>query len=431
MKQHTLLILFFAITLSFAIFAKGIFAFDTPISLREYNETVTVRIGNTFEKQLDAKALRHEAHLRTEIVQNPQKQTSFANSALCPFPLSACSAFTPQYQRLHYDTQYSFFVSQTTITDLTKKFSQQFNLDAKPMHLQVRDEYSTLFDPGYDGKRLLLLESANLLSEKLRESLTHHVSLEVQLPYEIIPISVPKSAKKLGILSLIGAGSSNFSGSSSDRIFNIRHALKNFQGRLLAPKEELSFVEILGPVEEETGYRPELVIRNNKTEPEFGGGICQVSTTLFRAAVRSGLEITARRNHSYPVKYYQPVGFDATVFVPRPDLKFRNNTDAYILLYSKIQGSTLTFEIYGTRDGRRVEVTTPIVTEKKEDGSLTTTFSQTVTASDGTILIQENFPSWYDNPENYPHPDDIIYSERPSGWSKREWKKYKEEHNSA
>ena len=110
---------------------------------------------------------------------------------------------------------------------------------------------------------------------------------------------------------------------------------------LIAPDEEFSFNRALGEVGPAQGYLPELVIKNNKTIPEYGGGVCQVSTTMFRAAVYSGLEVTERRPHAYPVKYYNPQGFDATVYSPSPDLKFKNNTGGWILIQTRIEGNNL------------------------------------------------------------------------------------------
>jgi vancomycin resistance protein YoaR len=172
------------------------------------------------------------------------------------------------------------------------------------------------------------------------------------------------------------------------------------------------------------------VIKNNKTEPEFGGGICQVSTTVFRVAINSGLEITARRNHAYPVSYYNPQGMDATVYVPRPDLRFINDTPGYILIQTKIEGTKLTFQFYGTDDGRKIEIIGPKILEKNPDGSMKATFTQKINDKDGQLVREDVFNSSYDSPDKYPHPlgpNDVL-TEKPKSWSDKEWKKYKKEH---
>jgi vancomycin resistance protein YoaR len=103
----------------------------------------------------------------------------------------------------------------------------------------------------------------------------------------------------------------------------------------------------------------ELVIKGDKTTPEYGGGLCQVGTTTFRVALNTGLPIIERRNHSYRVSYYEPAGTDATIYDPSPDLKFVNDTAGHILIQTKITGNTLRFEFWGTSDGRQVTQTKP------------------------------------------------------------------------
>ena len=114
-------------------------------------------------------------------------------------------------------------------------------------------------------------------------------------------------------------------------------------------------------VNEKTGYFQELVIKGNKTIPEYGGGLCQIGTTLFRAALASGLPITSRQNHSYRVVYYEPAGTDAAVYIPNPDVRFINNTNNYILIQVRIQKNLIYFDFWGTKDGRIASTTTPVV----------------------------------------------------------------------
>jgi vancomycin resistance protein YoaR len=188
-------------------------------------------------------------------------------------------------------------------------------------------------------------------------------------------------------------------------------------------------VDYLGEVDGEHGYLPELVIKNNRTEPEFGGGICQVSTTVFRAAIYSGMKITQRRNHAYPVKYYAPYGMDATVYIPKPDLAFVNNTPGAILVQSTIEGTELTFRFYGTKDGRSVAINGPHILQSNPDGSMKTVFSQLVTDASGDSLINDSFWSNYKSPSLFPHPgEETIYKEKPAGWSKKQWDEYKKIH---
>ena len=130
---------------------------------------------------------------------------------------------------------------------------------------------------------------------------------------------------------------------------------------LIKPGETFSAIKAIGTIDEENGFKKELVIKDNKTTPEFGGGLCQIGTTLFRAALGSGLPLAERRNHSYRVTYYEPAGTDATIYNPSPDLKFLNDTRGYVLIQTKIDGTKLIFEFWGKRDGRESSYTNPVI----------------------------------------------------------------------
>jgi len=131
----------------------------------------------------------------------------------------------------------------------------------------------------------------------------------------------------------------------------------------------ISFNNVLGDVSAFTGYKQAYVIMDGKTVLGDGGGVCQVSTTLFRALLSAGLPIVERRAHAYRVGYYEqgfPPGLDATVYSPTTDLKFTNDTPAHILIQPKIDTNNLSlvFEIYGTNDGRVATTTKPVITSQ-------------------------------------------------------------------
>lgn len=163
------------------------------------------------------------------------------------------------------------------------------------------------------------------------------------------------------IKEIIGTGSSRFSGSPANRRHNIKVGAEAVNGLLIKPGDEFSLVQALGEIDATTGYLPELVIKGNKTTPEYGGGLCQIGTTVFRAALASGLPITARRNHSYRVSYYEPAGTDATIYMPQPDLRFINDTGNYVLIQARIVQDDLYFDFWGVEDGRQVTTTTPTI----------------------------------------------------------------------
>jgi vancomycin resistance protein YoaR len=317
-------------------------------------------------------------------------------------------------------------IDQKTVLSFLEDLERQVNKDPEDAKFKMdENEKVSLFSLGSPGLKLDKEKSLQIILDYFENNIRDN-SLILSFT-EIAPTLSINSIDNLGITSLIGEGRSNFRGSPKNRIFNIQVATSRFDGVLIKPGEEFSFVKILGEVDGAHGYLPELVIKKDKTEPEFGGGICQVSTTAFRAAFNSGLKITARRNHAYPVQYYNPQGMDATVYIPKPDLRFLNNTPSYILIQTKIEETELVFKFYGTNDGRKVEIIGPKVIERKPDGSLKTTFSQKVYAQDGSLLIDDIFNSNYDSPNNYPHPGQVLTS-KPADWSEKEWTKYKKEH---
>ena len=119
----------------------------------------------------------------------------------------------------------------------------------------------------------------------------------------------------------------------------------------------------IGEVNEEGGFVKEYVIKEDRSVKELGGGLCQIATTLFRLALDSGLPITERVNHRYVVGYYGPC-LDATIYGPKPDLRFVNDTGNYILLQGRVEGDQVIFEFYGQKDDRKVEISEPVLSDE-------------------------------------------------------------------
>ncbi|MDI3496132.1 MAG: hypothetical protein PWQ35_153 [Patescibacteria group bacterium] len=209
---------------------------------------------------------------------------------------------------------------------------------------------------GKDGRELDL----ELSAENILNSLTTN-TWEAEIKTKVIRVEDFTSENDFSIKELIGVGHSNFAGSSANRRHNIKVGADAVHGMLIKPGEEFSLVNTLGEIDANSGYLPELVIKGDKTIPEYGGGLCQVATTLFRSALSSGLPITARRNHSYRVSYYEPAGMDAAVYDPWPDVRFVNDTNNYILIQSRIEGDDIYFDFWGTKDGREATTTTPVI----------------------------------------------------------------------
>jgi vancomycin resistance protein YoaR len=173
----------------------------------------------------------------------------------------------------------------------------------------------------------------------------------------------------LGLKDLIGTGTTDFTGSPANRVANIKNGVNLINGLLVQPGAEFSTVGALSPIDEAHGYVQGLVIVNNQTLPADGGGLCQVSTTLFRSILNAGLPITARTPHSYEVSYYQRgvgPGLDATIYDPKPDFKWVNDTGHVIFIQGVIKNMNLTFNLFGTSDGRTAVVTGPTLLSTTE-----------------------------------------------------------------
>lgn len=288
-------------------------------------------------------------------------------------------------------------LDENLIENYLGEISLSINIEPKNPVLTFKEDKIQIISPPKTGEVLNIKESAKTVQEKILEREEKiFLSLEKQLPK-----ITEEKIKELEIEILVGKGVSNFAGSPKNRIHNIKIGASKFNGVLIAPGEEFSFNKILGEVDAAQGYLPELVIKRGETVPEYGGGICQVSTTMFRAAVNSGMKITERHPHAYPVRYYSPQGFDATVYLPSPDLRFKNNTPGYILIQSKIEGTKLTFEFYGKDDKRKVIIKGPYVTWTKPDGSMGTILYQEVWKN-GKLFLKGTFKSSYKSPKLYP-----------------------------
>lgn len=215
--------------------------------------------------------------------------------------------------------------------------------------------------PAQNGRSIDVVATAQAVTAVLAGNSDSPIAV---ITTEQLPQFSEASSEGLQIHDILGTGHSNMAGSPTNRRKNIARGVELLNGLLIPPGENFSLVQSIKPFTLENGYFPELVIKGNKTEPEIGGGLCQVGTTTFRAAMESGLAIVSRSNHAYAVSYYsddrnhQP-GTDATIYDPNPDFVFTNNTPGYILLQTRIEGNDLYFDFWGTSDGRDASFSAP------------------------------------------------------------------------
>ncbi|MCK5607293.1 VanW family protein [Candidatus Pacearchaeota archaeon] len=240
---------------------------------------------------------------------------------------------------------------------LDKYVAPEINREKQDVTISLDEEGKPIFEGfAFSGqsidyeKAFYLIRDAFLKGEE-----------DVRLPIKVDPatVTVSPELEEKGIIELIGMGETDYSGSPYNRRSNIRVGLSRFNGWLIPPKEKVSVIKKLGAVNQYTGYLPELVIKGDKTIPEYGGGLCQVSTTVYRSILFSGLPINERRNHSYAVSYYDPQGLDANIYIPSPDLKFTNDTEDHILIQTTMIDNKAYSNIYGTAVDRHVDLIGP------------------------------------------------------------------------
>lgn len=196
---------------------------------------------------------------------------------------------------------------------------------------------------------------------------------QIPLTFQITPPTVgdTATAEQLGITELVHAETTYFSGSSAERVTNIQVAAARFHGLLVPPNSTFSFGEYLGDVSLDSGYAEALIIYGGRTIRGVGGGVCQVSTTLFRTAYFGGFPIVERYSHAYRVGYYERgtpggwsgPGLDATVYTPLVDFKFQNDTPYWLLMETYVTPSNgrIQWKFYSTSDGRETVVSLPVV----------------------------------------------------------------------
>lgn len=293
-------------------------------------------------------------------------------------------------------------------------------VDAR-FHFNERTKRLEAISPSKEGRALDVEGSLAKIVQELMAG-NHTVPLVVQP----VPPRYPDTAtaEELGIIELVAEGDSYFIGSPSGRDHNIRLAASKFDGLVIPPGEVFSFNHYLGEVSAAAGYDESYVTMGEQLAIEVGGGICQVSTTAFRAAFWGGYPILERWAHNHRVGYYElmgaGVGMDATIYSPLVDFRFLNDRPYPLLIETEIveQAHRLIFRFYSTGDGRRVEKEGPEISDEtapgppiykldeklapgtvkqwqKEVNGLTATIRRRVYSAAGDLLFEDTFVSKY------------------------------------
>jgi vancomycin resistance protein YoaR len=230
-----------------------------------------------------------------------------------------------------------------------------------------------------------------------------------------LPERTTREARGMGITGRV-AGYTTYYGGEPNRIHNVQLVARLIDGALIAPGATFSFNGTTGERSADKGFLEAPVIINGELQTGLGGGVCQVSTTVFNAAFEAGVPIESRTNHALYISHY-PQGRDATVNYPDTDLKFRNDTGRWLLLRAFVGSSALTVKLYGTPQGRRVESeTAPLevtgpptskripdpniwtgiqVVEKSGEPSRRTSVTRRVYSRNGKLVAEDTWTSWY------------------------------------
>jgi len=266
--------------------------------------------------------------------------------------------------------------------------------------------------PSQDGRALDVDASLAAMERAAFSPANRSASLVVRTAG---PDRTTREAEAMGINGVVGSYTTTYGGTTG-RLHNVALVAELIDGALVAPGARFSFNATTGERNASKGFEEAPVIINGELESGIGGGVCQVSTTVFNAAFEAGLSIEKRTNHALYISHY-PLGRDATVNYPDVDLVFRNDTDHWLLLRTFVGTGSLTVNLYGTPTGRRVETeTAPLVTEGKvpwkriDDDTMyrgekvveqwgapprSTSVRRRVFAPDGTLMYDTTWHSYY------------------------------------
>lgn len=254
---------------------------------------------------------------------------------------------------------------QDTLTHLTDIYEKE-PVDAK---FQFESGKVSLFEKESDGIHIETNKALRDVGDAIQTRISNQQPITIVVKKTIQkPKITLAQTNTYGIEELIAEGTSDYTHSIPQRIHNLLLGTSKFNGVLIPKGATFSFNQTVGDISSTTGYQPAYIIMAGKTVLGDGGGICQVSTTLFRAVLNAGLPIEEYHAHAYRVGYYEndvKPGLDATVFGPTVDFKFINDTPASILIQTSAdeEKQTLLFKFYGKKDNRRVELTTPLISD--------------------------------------------------------------------
>lgn len=260
------------------------------------------------------------------------------------------------------------FLNEEALWVVVEGWANQVSYPAQNARLRFDDASGrlTVLEPSRPGQRLNIA----LTIEAVRQALSS-AQRTATLPIIAVPPAVDSTRlQELGIRELVASGTTYFGGSSSARVHNIGVATEKFVGVVIPPGGVFSFNAIVEAVSGANGFEDSAIIWGDRTAVGVGGGVCQVSTTVFRAALAAGFPLLERHNHGYVVSWYGDPGFDATIYTPYVDFRFLNDSGAHLLIQPVVDNvaGILSFRFYGTKPDREVVISEPVYEEIKAPG---------------------------------------------------------------
>jgi vancomycin resistance protein YoaR len=264
------------------------------------------------------------------------------------------------------DGRMNVTIDRERLARAVEKLAQVADSPSAEPRVAFRNGKLRITQQGQAGWRIKQPDAAAAISATLRLA-----TREVALPgEELTPQITPRTLPSLGIVELVGEGKTSYEGSADYRITNIKAGAARMNGVLIPPDAEFSFNTQLGAVDDTNGFVKGYAVIGNHTQLEWGGGVCQDSTTVFRAAFWAGLPITERHAHPFYISWYNAFsypngdagpGMDATIFTGVADLKFVNDTGHWLLMEATTddQNQVLTVRLYGTKPNRTVGIKGP------------------------------------------------------------------------
>ncbi len=251
-------------------------------------------------------------------------------------------------------------LSEKEVENIVLGWATQLERATQEPSITVVGKTVTAFTPPRTGRSLDTASSKAIVLREIQRLEHSQSSNEQPIILPIVSVKPEKNLgemNSLGIQERIGYAMTTFYHSIPGRVHNVDLVGKNVNLEIIPPGAVFSYNKAIGEVSRATGFQPAYIIQAGRTVLGDGGGMCQGSTTLFRAALSAGLPILERRGHSYRVGYYEQnslPGIDATAFSPSPDFKFSNDTPGHILVTASVdkKNYTMIIEFWGTSDGR-------------------------------------------------------------------------------